>query len=123
MSAQFGKFNFDGRPVDSSDLSRVRSLLVPYGPDREGSLCKGNFGILYRAFNTSEEARRESQPFVNSSGITVTWDGRLDNRDELLTQVKGVLPQEATDGGDYYGSAGWLLKSQRRKGPTLRLAT
>ncbi len=97
MSAQFGKFNFDGRPVNSSDLSRVRSLLAPYGTDGEGSLCKANFGILYRAFNTTEEARRESQPFVNSSGITVTWDGRLDNRDELLTQIEGALSQEATD--------------------------
>lgn len=97
MSAQFGKFNFDGRPVDSSDLSRVRSLLIPYGPDREGSLCNGSFGILYRAFNTTEEAQRETQPFVNSSGITVTWDGRLDNRDELLTQIEGALYQEATD--------------------------
>jgi len=97
VSAQFGKFNFDGRPVDSSDLSRVRSLLVPYGPDCEGSLCKGNFGVLYRAFNTTQEARHESQPFANSSGITITWDGRLDNRDELLLQMQGALPQEATD--------------------------
>lgn len=97
MSAQFGKFNFDGRPVEPSDLSRVRSLLVPHGPDCEGSLCKGNFGVLYRAFSTTEEARRESQPFVNSSGITVTWDGRLDNRAELLTQMQGALSQEATD--------------------------
>ncbi len=97
MSAQFGKFNFDGRPVDSSDLSRVRTLLAPYGPDGEGSLCKGSFGILYRAFNTTEEARRESQPFVSSSGITVTWDGRLDNRAELLKDMQRVLSKEATD--------------------------
>jgi asparagine synthase (glutamine-hydrolysing) len=97
VSAQFGEFNFDGRPVDPSDFSRLRSLLVPYGPDREGSLFKGNFGVLYRAFDTTPEARRESQPFVNSSGITVTLDGRLDNRDELLTQIEGALSQEATD--------------------------
>jgi asparagine synthase (glutamine-hydrolysing) len=97
VSAQFGKFNFDGRPVEPSDLSRIRSLLVPHGPDCEGSLCEGNFGILYRAFNTMQKGPRESQPFVNSSGITVTWDGRLDNRAELLTQMQGALSQEATD--------------------------
>lgn len=97
MSAQYGRFNFNGRPVAPDDFSRVRSILVPYGPDGEGFLCQGNFGILYRAFCTTKESRREAQPYVNSRGLTVTWDGRLDNRDELINDLHKSLSSETTD--------------------------
>lgn len=84
MSVQFGKCNFDGKPVDRQELDDVRSVLAPYGPDREGYLCKDNIGILYCAFHTTKESRRETQPHVSKSGFVITWDGRLDNRQELI---------------------------------------
>ena len=84
MSVQFGRCNFDGKPVDPRDLDEVRPVLVPYGPDGESFICKDNFAILYRAFYTTNESRREVQPHLMRSGGLLTWDGRLDNREELI---------------------------------------
>jgi len=97
MSVQFGKCNFDGRPVDPRDLDEVRPLLAPYGPDAEGCLCKDNYGILYRAFHTTKESRRETQPHVSKSSAVITWDGRLDNREELIQRLGGGLSAGSTD--------------------------
>ena len=94
MSVQFGICNFDDKPVDRQDLSQVRAQLVPHGPDGEGCICKDNFALLYRAFNTTPESHREIQPYVMKSGTVLAWDGRLDNRKELI----GVLEQEISAG-------------------------
>jgi len=99
MSAQFGKCNFDGKPVDPKELDQVRPILAPYGPDGERCFCKDNFGVLYRAFHTTKESRREVQPHVSASGAVITWDGRLDNREELIDQLGRTLPQVSTDVG------------------------
>lgn len=97
MSVQFGKCNFDGKPVDPQDLEEVRPALAPYGPDGEGYICKDNFGVLYRAFHTTKESRREIQPHVSESGIVLTWDGRLDNREDLIGQMSAEASRESTD--------------------------
>ena len=94
MSVQFGKCNFDGKPVDPRGLDEVRPVLAPYGPDGEGYICKDNFGILYRAFHTTKESRREQQPYILASGAVLTWDGRLDNREELIGQLAGELSRD-----------------------------
>jgi asparagine synthase (glutamine-hydrolysing) len=97
MSIQFGKCNFDGRPVASQDLDEVRPVLAPYGPDGEGFICKDNFAILYRAFHTTKESRREVQPHVSPSGAVITWDGRLDNREELINLLARETSLTSTD--------------------------
>jgi len=84
MSVQFGKCNFDGRPMDPEDLAEVRPMLAQYGPDGEGYIRKDNLAVLYQAFHTTNESRREVQPHVTASGAVLTWDGRLDNREELI---------------------------------------
>jgi asparagine synthase (glutamine-hydrolysing) len=96
MSVQFGKCNFDGRTVDASDFDRVRPMLEGYGPDEEGFYCKDNLGILYRAFHTTKESRKETQPHISESGSVITWDGRLDNREALMDELgKEISPGSA----------------------------
>jgi asparagine synthase (glutamine-hydrolysing) len=97
MSVQFGKCNFDGKPVDPHDLEEARPVLAPYGPDGEGYICRENLGILYRAFHTTSEARREIQPHVSTSGAVITWDGRLDNRRALIERLRGKVSEALTD--------------------------
>ncbi len=97
MSVQFGKCNFDGKPVDPDDLEEVRPVLAPYGPDGEGFICKDNFAILYRSCHTTKESRREQQPYISLSWAAITWDGRLDNREELIGQMASELSRECTD--------------------------
>ncbi len=97
MSVQFGRWNFDGKPVDRDYLEKVKPLLAPYGPDDAGSYSKGNISILYCAFHTTKESRRETQPHVTASGSILTWDGRLDNRAELIRQFREILTTGSTD--------------------------
>lgn len=97
MSVQFGSWNIDGRPADQDYLTKAREMLAPYGPDGGGAYIKDNVGILYRAFHTTKESRKETQPFVTPSGAVLTWDGRLDNREELVSDLSEVLTFGATD--------------------------
>ena len=97
MSVQFGRWNLDGKPVDRDYLEKVTPLLAPYGPDGAGSYSNGNISILYRGFHTTKESRRESQPHVTSSGPILTWDGRLDNRAELIGQLGDLVTVHSTD--------------------------
>jgi len=97
VSVQFGKCNFDGERVDPKDLDDVRPILAPYGPDGEGYICKANIGILYRALCSTKESRFEVQPHVLPSGLVVTWDGRLDNRQELIREIGCALSGSSTD--------------------------
>jgi len=97
MSVQFGKCNFDGAPVDQDEMDKVRALLAKYGPDGEGFLRRDNFAILYRAFHTTQESRSEIQPYVSASGPVFTWDGRLDNRTELIHDLGSGLSEDSPD--------------------------
>ncbi len=97
MSVQFGRWNFDGKPVDHEYLEKARSSIAPHGPDDNGSYSRESISILYRAFHTTKESRREAQPHVTSSGAVLTWDGRLDNRADLIRRLRGVLTMGSTD--------------------------
>lgn len=97
MSVQFGRWNFDGKPVDRDYLEKVKPLLAPYGPDNNGSYSKDNISILYRAFHTTKESRCETQPHVTSTGTILTWDGRLDNRADLIRRMRDILTIGSTD--------------------------
>lgn len=91
MSVQFGNCHLEGEPVDPQKLESVAGLLEPYGPDREGRHCESSIVVLHRAFHTTEQSLREVQPHVTVSGFVLTWDGRLDNREDLRRDL-GLNP-------------------------------
>jgi len=97
MSVQFGQWNFDGMPLTRSQLEDVNNLLVPYGQDGEHSYYSGGVAILYHAFHTTEESHHETQPYVTEGGAIIVWDGRLDNRKELIPRFKESLTSEGPD--------------------------
>jgi asparagine synthase (glutamine-hydrolysing) len=97
MSVQFGRWNLDGKPVDRDYLAKVKLLLAPYGPDEADSYSEGNISILYRAFRTTKECRLETQPHATPSSVILTWDGRLDNRADLIRQLPNVQTTSLTD--------------------------
>ncbi len=97
MSVQFGRWNFDGKPVDRDYLEKAKASIAPYGPDGGGSYSKANINILYHAFHTTKESRRETQPHVTPSGAILTWDGRLDNRGDLIRQLRDIVTAASTD--------------------------
>jgi asparagine synthase (glutamine-hydrolysing) len=97
MSVQFGRWNLDGKPIDQDYLAKVKPVIAPYGPDDEGAYAASDLSILYRAFHTTKESRLETQPYVSESGAVFTWDGRLDNRSELIRSLGDILTVNATD--------------------------
>jgi asparagine synthase (glutamine-hydrolysing) len=97
MSVQFGRWNFEGQPPAPDYIERVSTTLALYGPDSNESYSKGGVGILYRAFHTTKESRREKQPHISSSGAVITWDGRLDNRADLISELSDSLTNGSTD--------------------------
>src|SRR5260370_5807244 len=97
MSVQFGKWNFEGQAPTVDYIEKVSATLTPYGPDSNEAYSKGGVKILYRAFHTTKESRLERQPHISPSGTVITWDGRLDNRAELISDLRDSLPIASTD--------------------------
>jgi asparagine synthase (glutamine-hydrolysing) len=90
MSAQFGRWNFAGDPLSVNDCERAEAILASYGPDDRMIYTEPGVAILYRAFHTTKESHREIQPHPTQSGALITWDGRLDNRFDLLRELNEV---------------------------------
>jgi len=97
MSVQFGRWNFAGETPALEYVEKVSASIAPYGPDSSGSYSRSGICILYRGFHTTKETRREKQPHICPSGAVLTWDGRLDNRDELIAEWRSSLGSDDTD--------------------------
>ena len=81
---QAGIFYFDGRPIATHDgwLHAEPGLGMMQGAD---DVWAGN--------------RHVDGPRSPSPGVTLTWDGRLDNRDDLLLRFGSGTTMHASDGG------------------------
>ncbi|MCU1295741.1 MAG: hypothetical protein JWO91_19 [Acidobacteriaceae bacterium] len=97
MSVQAGIWNLDGGPVDRQLLLKISRRLADYGPDGEATYFDGPVGMLYRPFCTTPESRVEHQPQASCTGKSMTWDGRLDNRDDLISELSADLTSDRTD--------------------------
>ena len=96
MSMLFGRWQFDGSPVDREDLEHMDSELATYGPDGRRFYAMRGITVGCRLFLTTPDARH-NQPFVSPSGALVTWDGRLDNRQELIAELRGEVNRSDSD--------------------------
>ncbi len=97
MSVQAGIWNFDGRPVDRKLLENLSESLSNEGPDGESCYVGGSVALLYRPFHTTPESRQEKQPYTSRRGFILTWDGRLDNREALMPDLRSDLDASPTD--------------------------
>ncbi len=91
MSAIGAIFNINGKPLDRAPLVELWEGLALRGPDGGDFVIRGPLGMCYRAFHTNRESRLEKQPLVASDGRILTADLRIDNREELLNQLRDVL--------------------------------
>lgn len=96
MAAQAGIWHFDEKPV-GDDLKLINSHLAGFGPDGEATYRDADVQILYRPFHTTTESRIEHQPYTSESGTVFTWNGRLDNREELICSLKHKLNHDISD--------------------------
>ena len=97
MSGIGGVFNFREVPISQSLLATLGNALNRRGPDGGSEINNGALGMVYRAFHTNAESRLEVQPLLARSGHMLVWDGRLDNRDDLLTHFPVGLEGNKSD--------------------------
>jgi asparagine synthase (glutamine-hydrolysing) len=84
MSMQFGRWNRNGKEVERKYFDRVTALLEKYPSDGAWLRYDPETAILYKSFETTGKASLSQQPLIGPTGIVLTFDGRLDNRSELL---------------------------------------
>ena len=97
MSVHFGRWSFGALPPPPDFFEKVNSVLTPWGTDGCSSYHQDGVSVLYRAFHTTKESRRETQPYISPSGAVITWDGRLDNRAELIYQLSSRISIDSPD--------------------------
>jgi asparagine synthase (glutamine-hydrolysing) len=96
MSALAGILKLNGVPVDRRMLEAFGRRLAHQGPDGGGQRQAGAIGMIFRANHVDRESQLERQPLV-STGHMLAWDGRLDNRAELIAELREYVDQSATD--------------------------
>ena len=97
MSALAGILNLNGAPVDTRLLDALGRRLSAHGPDGGGQKQAATVGIVFKANHTDRESKRERQPLVSTAGQILAWDGRLDNRGELISQLHERVDYASTD--------------------------
>ena len=98
MSAQFGIWNRDGATLAPADRhASALAALGPYGPDAHNLHLDSALAFGFAAFHTTPESRRDRQPLVLSNRLVITWDGRLDNRAELIRELDVNALQEESE--------------------------
>jgi asparagine synthase (glutamine-hydrolysing) len=98
MSGIAGVFNLDGRPVDPALLRRMTDIIAHRGPDGDGHWIDGPVGLGHRMLHTTPESLQEKQPFPDETGhLYLTFDGRVDNRDELRAALEAKDANLRTD--------------------------
>jgi len=99
MSVQFGRWNFDGKAADRDFFQRAAGLTAKYGSDGESSSFHGPVGMFFQPLYATKESRHAHQPIINLTGMVLTWDGRLDNREELIHLLHLGAGASQTDAG------------------------
>jgi asparagine synthase (glutamine-hydrolysing) len=84
MSGIVGIWNVDGRHVAPSLLAVLGGSLSHRGSDAYGQWVEGPAGLACHLLRVTPESLAETQPAIGPSGTVLVFDGRLDNRDELL---------------------------------------
>jgi asparagine synthase (glutamine-hydrolysing) len=97
MSVQFGRWNWENQIPSPRYLEKIAATLAPFGPDSNEIFSKNGLTVIHRAFHTTAESRRQTQPYISQSGSVVTWDGRLDNRSNLVDKLKGSVSSQSSD--------------------------
>lgn len=88
MSGIVGMWNLNGKPVERELLGRMSATLAHRGPDGEAMWIEGPVGLACQLLRVTPESEKEIQPLVDSSGNILVFDGRLDNRDGLLANLR-----------------------------------
>lgn len=100
MSAIAGIVNFGGAPIERGLIESVTAAMAPRGPDGRHHWLAGPVALGHGMLRATPESHDEHQPLVSRDRtLTLVWDGRLDNRDELRRGLiaGGSQPRDRSD--------------------------
>ncbi len=93
MSGIYGIYRYDGAPVDSLWVERMKAAMAYYGPHGGGCRAEGPVGMGHLLLEVNPEDAFENQPVRGVRGLTVSA-ARLDNR-AALVEALGLSSAQA----------------------------
>ena len=91
MSGIAGIYRFDGGSVEADTVAAMTEAIDHRGPDGEWTWREGRVGLGHQRFETTPEAEHAGSP-PERGGRVLTFDGRIDNREELLSALDVAGP-------------------------------
>lgn len=81
-------YQWDGAPADQSTVERMIAVIPYRAVDGFGVWGNGPVAVGHAKLQTTPEAYAEQSPFVDqASGLVLSMDGRVDNRNELTAEL------------------------------------
>jgi asparagine synthase (glutamine-hydrolysing) len=90
MSGLTGLWNLDGRPVDGAIVGSMAATIAHRGGDHFGMFSRGPVGFACQLRRVTPESVAECQPLSDRLGNVLLFDGRIDNRADLLPALAAV---------------------------------
>jgi asparagine synthase (glutamine-hydrolysing) len=87
MSTIFGLKRAPGHSVLEEDLLQLAKTTARWATEGTSVLASGHVGMGFQPYHTYARSRLESLPIVDAEGNMITFDGRLDNCEDLSTQL------------------------------------
>ena len=75
MSAIFGRYQLDERPVSPADLSPMQKAMAYWGPDGDGVWCEGHVGMGHMLRHNTPGKRDGEQAFWIDGELRGHWKG------------------------------------------------
>ena len=110
MSGLLGIWNLDGEPVVRETLVAMANTIAHRGGDGLDLWLEGSVGLGCHLWRITREASFEHQPLVDPDGHVLLFDGRIDNRADLIATF------DPPDGGEQLSDADLVLMAYRRWG-------
>lgn len=87
MSIIFGIRKATGNPATEQEMQRLASTTRSFAPDGTFVTVQGHLGMGFQPFHTTRLSHKEFQPAIDAYKNLLIFDGRLDNRSELLAAL------------------------------------
>jgi hypothetical protein len=97
MSNQSGIWHYDAKPVSDETQGHFLRHGYSQGPDRHGEYEEPGLSMTYDTLCITSEDFNDEQPRRSADGSVLTWDGRLDNRVEVLAALGQTCEEVHTD--------------------------
>jgi len=97
VSVQYGIWNQTGGRLHREQLAEARLALTSYAPDGIACHSEQSLAILFCPLDGALEPSRQPRSIVSHADNLLIWDGRLDNRSELISKLSEQVGTDASE--------------------------